>query len=356
MGFLVSYDGVNVFHLFAEVPLTIPGWAWLVFLTLVAGILAIDLGVFNKKDQTPTFKEAVAWCVVWLSVAVGFGFLLSAWRGSEVAQLFAAGYVLELALSVDNLFIFILVFAHFKIPEPLQRRVLFWGIIGAIMMRAVFIIVGVAAVDRFAILLPLFGVFLLFTGIKLAFTNDDKEEKGVDENFIVRLARKVLPLTPRLHGNAFWVTENGKRLFTPLFVVLLVIEGTDLIFAVDSIPAVLGILPPEMAIEEKRFIAFTSNIFAIMGLRSMYFAIAGFMHLFRFLKPALSFILVFIGFKMILPWFAGLGQPTGHVAAWVPDALQHDGRVHIPTEASLAIIGLVLAVAVALSVTFPKRK
>jgi len=356
VGFLVSSDGVITFCLFAEVPLTIPGWAWLVFLTFVAAILAIDLGVFNKKDQTPTFKEAVAWCVVWLSLAVGFGFLLSAWRGSEVAELFAAGYVLELALSVDNLFIFILVFAHFNIPESLQRRVLFWGIIGAVMMRAVFIIVGVAAVDRFAILLPLFGAFLLFTGIKLAFTNDEEGGKGVDENFIVRLARKVLPLTPRLHGNAFWVFENGKRLFTPLFVVLLVIEGTDLLFAVDSIPAVLGILPPEMAIEEKRFIAFTSNIFAIMGLRSMYFAIAGFMHLFRFLKPALSFVLVFIGVKMIFPWCASLGQPTGQIAAWVPDGLKHDGRVHIPTEVSLAIIGLVLAVAVALSVTFPKRK
>ncbi|NBY36954.1 MAG: TerC/Alx family metal homeostasis membrane protein, partial [Verrucomicrobia bacterium] len=236
---------MNIFHLFAEAPLVIPSWAWAVFLAFVAAILAIDLGVFNKKDQTPTFKEAVAWCVVWLGLAVGFGFLLSAWRGSEDAELFAAGYVLELALSVDNLFIFILVFAHFNIPESLQRRVLFWGIIGAVIMRAIFIVVGVAAVDRFAILLPLFGAFLLFTGIKLASTNDEEEGKGVDENFIVRLSRKVLPLTPRLHGNAFWVVENGKRLFTPLFVVLLVIEGTDLLFAVDSIPAVLGILPLE---------------------------------------------------------------------------------------------------------------
>jgi tellurite resistance protein TerC len=222
-------------------------------------------------------------------------------------------------------------------------------------MRAAFIVVGVAAVERFTWLLPVFGAFLVFTGVKLALTRDEHEGKGMDENLFVRLARKFFPLTPRLHGNKFWVIEEGVRRFTPLFLVLLVVEGTDLIFAIDSIPAVLGILPPEMSIENKRFIAFTSNIFAIMGLRSMYFALAGFMHLFRFLKPALSFILVFIGVKMILPWAAGLGQPEGQFAGWA-QALVHEGRLHIPTSVSLSIIGFVLAIAIALSVAFPKKK
>ena len=340
----------------AEAPLVIPGWAWAAFLGFVACMLALDLGVFNKTDHKPSFKEAVAWCVVWVSLAVAFGFLLSAWRGPEDAQLFAAGYVLELALSVDNLFIFILVFAHFKIPDHLQHRVLFWGIIGAVAMRALFIIAGVAAVERFALLLPLFGAFLLFTGVKLALSHDETEGKGMDENLFVRVARKFFPLTPHLHGNKFWVKEDGVRRFTPLFLVLLVVEGTDLIFAIDSIPAVLGILPANLPIEEKRFVAFTSNIFAIMGLRSMYFALAGFMQYFRFLKPALAFVLVFIGLKMILPWLASLGQAEGQVAAWVPAQLVHTGRVHVPTEASLSVIGVTLALAIAFSVAFPRRK
>lgn len=340
----------------AEAAPVILGWAWVVFLGFVMGMLALDLGVFNKNDHKPSFKEAVAWCVVWVSLAVAFGFLLSAWRGPEDAQLFAAGYVLELALSVDNLFIFILVFAHFKIPDHLQHRVLFWGIIGAVAMRALFIVAGVAAVEQFIWLLPVFGAFLLFTGVKLAVSRDEHEGKGMDENLFVRIARKFFPLTAQLHGNKFWVREDGVRRFTPLFLVLLVVEGTDLIFAIDSIPAVLGILPPSLPIEEKRFVAFTSNIFAIMGLRSMYFALAGFMQYFRFLKPALAFVLVFIGLKMILPWAAGLGQPAGSFASWMPARFVHDGRVHFPTELSLAVIGLALALAIAFSVVFPKKK
>ena len=340
----------------AETPLVIPGWAWVAFLGFVVCMLALDLGVFNKTDHKPSFKEAVAWCVVWISLAVAFGFLLSAWKGPEDAQLFAAGYVLELALSVDNLFIFILVFAHFKIPDHLQHRVLFWGIIGAVAMRAAFIIAGVAAVESFTWLLPVFGAFLLFTGVKLALSRDEHEGKGMDENLFVKVARKFFPLTPHLHGNKFWVKENGVRRFTPLFLVLIVVEGTDLIFAIDSIPAVLGILPPNLPIEEKRFIAFTSNIFAIMGLRSMYFALAGFMQYFRFLKPALAFVLVFIGLKMILPWAAGLGRPAGQFASWMPARFIDHGRVHFPTELSLAVIGFTLALAIAFSVAFPKKK
>ena len=334
-----------------ETALAVPGWAWAAFLGFVGLMLALDLGVFKRGEREPSFREAVAWCVVWISLAVAFSFLLSAWQGPEDGELFAAGYVLELALSVDNLFLFILIFAHFGIADRLQHRVLFWGIIGAVAMRAVFIVGGIAAIDRFAFLLPVFGAFLVFTGIKLALAKEEKGGKGVGENFIVRLVRRFLPITDRLHGESFWAVEGGRRVFTRLFLVLLVIEGTDLLFAVDSVPAVLGILPSDMPIEERRFVAFTSNIFAIMGLRSMYFAISGFMHFFRFLKPALAFILVFIGVKMALPWLVSGGH-----ADWVPSALLHDGKVHVPTAASLAVIGFILAVAVALSVIFPKRK
>jgi tellurite resistance protein TerC len=337
-------------------PLLIPGWAWVGFILFICMMLALDLGVFSRKEEAPTFKKAIAWCTVWISLAIVFSFLLSFWHGSETAELFVGGYILELALSVDNLFIFVLVFAHFKIPTQYQHRVLFWGILGAIVMRALFIIIGVAAVDRFVILLPLFGLFLVFTGLKLVFAKDEEEGKGVSEGFIVRMIRKVVPLTPDLHGKSFYAKQNGRRYFTPLFVVLIIIECTDLIFAIDSIPAVLGILPPEMSVEERRFIAFTSNIFAIMGLRSMYFAISGFMEYFRFLKPALAFILVFIGIKMILPWAATLSMAEGMVTSWMPASFITDGKIHIPTQISLMVISVALITGVVASILFPKRK
>jgi len=345
-----------MYILSAEPASILPGWAWAAFLGFVVVMLALDLGVFNRKAHKPSFREAVAWCVVWISLAVGFGLILNAWRGPEDAQLFAAAYLLELALSVDNLFIFILVFAHFKIPAEYQHRVLFWGILGAVVMRALFIILGVAAVERFVWLIPIFGAFLLLTGVKLALANNKEEGKDMAENLFVRLARRFFPLTPHLHGQAFVVRENNRLLYTPLFVVLLVIEGTDLVFAIDSIPAVLGILPPNMEIGEKRFIAFTSNIFAILGLRSMYFALAGFIHYFRYLKPALAFILCFIGVKMILPWLASIGQPVGQFASWVPSFMVSEGRMHMPTNISLAVIGCVLALAMLLSLVFPQKR
>jgi len=340
----------------ATTPMLVPGWAWVSFIVFICTMLALDLGVFSRKEEAPTFKKAIAWCTVWVSLAIAFSFLLSFWHGSETAELFVGGYILELALSVDNLFIFVLVFAHFKIPTQYQHRVLFWGILGAIVMRALFIIIGVAAVDRFVILLPLFGLFLVFTGLKLVFAKDEEEGKGVSEGFIVRMIRRVLPLSPELHGKSFYVKQSGRRYFTPLFVVLIIIECTDLIFAIDSIPAVLGILPPEMSVEERRFIAFTSNIFAIMGLRSMYFAISGFMEYFRFLKIALAFILVFIGIKMILPWAATLSMAEGMVTSWMPASFITEGKIHIPTQVSLMVISAALITGVVASILFPKRK
>jgi tellurite resistance protein TerC len=340
----------------AETPLLVPAWAWVGFIIFICAMLALDLGVFSRKEEAPSFKKAVAWSVAWISLAVAFSFLLSFWHGSETAELFIGGYILELALSVDNLFIFVLVFAHFNIPPKYQHRVLFWGILGAVIMRAIFIIIGVAAVDRFTILLPVFGLFLVFTGIKLVFTKGQESGKGVAEGFVVRMLKKFVPLTPELHGNAFYVVQNGRRYFTPLFVVLVIVEFTDLIFAIDSIPAVLGILPPDMSVEERRFIAFTSNIFAIMGLRSLYFAISGFMDYFRYLKPALAFILVFIGVKMILPWAATLSMAEGMVTSWLPASFINGGKVHIPTQLSLTIISTTLILGVVASIIFPKRK
>ena len=354
---MAKLNAVSAFFLLANTPLVVPVWAWVLFLLFVAGMLALDLGVFKRNsEEAPTFKEAMAWCMVWGFLAIVFGFLLSLWHGPETAELFAAGYMLELALSVDNLFIFILVFAHFRIPQHLQHRVLFWGILGAVTMRALFIVLGVAAVDRFIFLLPIFGLILIFTGSKMAFTRDADEGKGVTEGLMVRTVRKLFPTTSELHGKSFWIKEGGRRIFTPLFLVLVIIECTDLIFAIDSIPAVLGILPTGMSLEERRFIAFTSNIFAIMGLRSMYFAIAGFMHYFRFLKLALAFILVFIGIKMILPWAASVSTTEGLVHAWLPAAFYQDGAVHIPTQFSLSVIGVALILAIGFSVAMPKKK
>lgn len=354
---MLKLEGVSTFFLLANTPLAVPTWAWVAFLLFVAAMLALDLGVFKRnQEEAPSFKEALGWCVVWVSLAIVFGFLLSLWHGPETAELFAAGYLLELALSVDNLFIFILVFAHFRIPQHLQHRVLFWGILGAVVMRALFIVAGVAAVDRFVFLLPIFGLILIFTGAKMAFAKDADDGRGVTEGFMVRTVRRFFPTTSELHGKAFWIKENGRRVFTPLFLVLVIIECTDLIFAIDSIPAVLGILPSGMSVEERRFIAFTSNIFAIMGLRSMYFAIAGFMHYFRFLKLALAFILVFIGIKMILPMAATISATEGLMHAWLPAAFYRDGAVHIPTQFSLAVIGVALILAVGLSVALPKKK
>ena len=313
----------------------IPLWAWVVFIAGVCAMLALDLGVFHKKEKTVSFKEALLWCGVWGALAAAFGFLIGWWRGPGEAGLFASGYLLELALSVDNLFVILVVFGFFKIPENLRHRVLFWGILGAAVMRAIFILAGVALVSRFTWLMYVFGAVLLFTGGKMFFSGDE-EARDLSSNPVVRLAKKLFPITPGLRGKNFFVREDGKLSATPLFLTLLVVEATDVIFAVDSIPAVIGVLPPELPVESKNFLAFTSNIFAILGLRSMFFAISGFMKYFRFLKIGLAFILVFIGGKMI--------------------AATYDKSLHMPTSLSLAILLGVLALSVVASLAFPVKK
>ncbi|MCX6945645.1 MAG: TerC family protein [Verrucomicrobiota bacterium] len=297
---------------------SMPAWAWLAFFAFILAMLALDLGVLQRDSHAVSMKEALAWCAVWFSLALGFNGLLLGWRGPEAAQQFLAAYLVELCLSVDNVFVFILVFAYFKVPPRYQHRVLFWGIIGAVLMRAVFILVGVGVIQRFHWVLYLFGVFLVYTGVKMALPKKD-EEIDPGRNLAVRLFRRFFPVSAQADTGTFFVREGGRWLATPLFIVLLVIETTDLVFAVDSLPAVL-------AITKDGFVALTSNIFAILGLRSLYFALNGVMQLFRYLKIGLAIILVFIGIKML-------------IASWV----------EITTATSLGVIGGVLTMSVLLS-------
>lgn len=298
---------------------TMPLWAWGAFFAFIAAMLALDLGVLQRDSHEVTMKEALAWCGVWFALALGFNGLLLHWRGPEAAEQFLAAYLVELCLSVDNVFIFILVFAYFKVAPRYQHRVLFWGIIGAVLMRAVFILVGVGVIHRFHWVLYLFGAFLVYTGIKMARPKKE-EEIHPDQNIAVRLYRRFLPVAPHNEHGHFFSHHQGRRMATPLFIVLLVIESTDLVFALDSLPAVL-------AITKDGFVALTSNIFAILGLRSLYFALNGVMQLFRYLKVGLAIILVFIGVKMLIePW------------------------VDVSTATALGVIGGVLAMSVLLSV------
>ena len=299
-----------------------PLWAWVVFFIFIVAMLAIDLGIFQRNPHEVKMKEALGWCAVWATLAVSFGGLVWWWRGAEEGQAYLAAYLVELCLSIDNVFVFIVIFSYFKVAPQFQHRVLFWGIIGAVVMRAIFILVGVGIIARFHWILYVFGAFLIYTGIKLAWPGHDTEVDP-SKNAAVRFFRRHFPVTDNFHGPHFFVRENGRRVATLLFVVLLVVETTDLLFALDSLPAVL-------AITKSGFVALTSNIFAILGLRSLYFALSGVMKLFRFLKIGLAVILCFIGVKML----------TEH---WLD----------ITTGTSLAVIGAVLATSVLMSLLIP---
>lgn len=300
-----------------------PPWAWAAFLAFVAAMLALDLGVFHRKTHTVKLREALAWCTVWVSLALAFNVLVYVLHGRQPALEFFTGYIVELSLSVDNVFVFILLFEYFRVPKDYHHRVLFWGILGAAVMRAVFIFAGIAVLERFHWVIYLFGALLVFTGIKMA--RPGKTEVNPDQNFVVRLARRLLPVTDRYHGSHFFTREAGRMMATPLFIVLVAVETTDLVFAVDSIPAIL-------AITRDAFIVFTSNIFAILGLRSFYFALSGVMQMFRFLSLGLAVVLVFIGTKMLL-----------------------SGFFHIPIEWSLGVIAMVLGSSVALSLALQPK-
>ena len=285
-------------------------------------MLVLDLGVFHRRAHTVKFREALAWSAVWIALAVIFAVVVFFWHGRTSALEFVTGYVIELSLSVDNLFVFLLIFRFFHVPPVHQHKVLFWGILGALIMRAVFIVAGVGLIQRFHWIIYVFGAFLVYSGIKLFF--QEEAEIHPEKNPVLRLFRRFVPVTKDYEGNKFFVRRAGLYA-TPLFIVLLVVETTDLLFAVDSIPAIL-------AITRDAFIVYTSNVFAIMGLRSMYFALAGMMEMFRYLHYGLSLVLVFVGAKMLLSHY-----------------------LEIPTPVALAAVAGVLAISVIASVANPKK-
>jgi tellurite resistance protein TerC len=266
-------------------------WLWAGFLAIILTLLALDLGVFHKKDQVVPAREAMAWVVAWATLAMIFdGFVW--WKfGTPKALDFLTGYLIEMSLSVDNLFVFVIVFSTFRIPPHLQHRVLFWGILTALVLRGAMIIAGTALLQRFHWLIYVFGAFLLATGVKLFFHKE--EEHHPEKSIAFRALRRLVPATPTLHGNHFFVKEGGRHYATPMFLCLALIEVSDVVFALDSVPAIFGVtLDP--------FIVFTSNIFAILGLRSMYFALAHLISRFGYLKAGLAMVLVFIGVKMMI--------------------------------------------------------
>lgn len=268
----------------------ITAWHWIGFICCVLVFLALDLGLFHRRAHAVGFKEALAWTAVWFSLAMLFAGALRPLRGQKEALEFLTGYLIELSLSMDNVFVIALIFAYFQVPSKYQHRVLFWGILGALVMRGVMIGFGVAIISLFQWVLWVLGAFLVYSGVHMLFA---QTEVDPEKNRVIRWVRKVYPVTPQLEGQKFVTTWNGKRALTPLALVLVMVETTDLVFAVDSIPAIF-------AVTTKPFIVFTSNVFAILGLRTLYFVLAGAIGYFRFLKYGLSIVLVFIGVKMLL--------------------------------------------------------
>lgn len=263
---------------------------WIIFNVFVLIMLALDLGVFNRKAHVVSVKEALTWTGVWIFLALVFNVILYYWMGKQPALEFFTGYLIEKALSVDNIFVFIMIFTYFQVPPQYQHKVLFWGIIGALVMRIIFIFAGVALIEKFHFTIYIFGALLLFTGYKMF---GHKSEIHPEKNPLIRFFKRFMPITPELHQDKFFVKIDGKRFATPLFLVLILIETTDLIFAVDSIPAIL-------AITQNQFIVYTSNVFAILGLRSLYFALSGIIHRFWLLSYGLAIVLIFVGLKMML--------------------------------------------------------
>lgn len=304
---------------------------WVVFNLFLLSMLALDLGVLRRKSHEVSMKEALGWSAFWITLA--FLFCGGVWHfnGSQLALQFLTGYLVEYSLSVDNIFVFLLVFTYFKVPNQHRHKVLFWGILGALIMRAILIYSGVKLIQRFEWIIVIFGIFLVFTGLKMLFQKESDLDPS--DNPIVKWFKRFMPVTPQYHGANFFVHIDGVRHATPLFIVLLVIETTDLIFATDSIPAILGI-------SRDPFIVYTSNAFAILGLRSLYFALAGIMDLFHYLKYALSVILSFVGLKMLVNYWH-------HQNPAVPE---------VPTAAALGFIVLALVCAIVASLLWPKKE
>lgn len=291
---------------------------WIVFGGVVILLLILDLGVFQRKNKELSIKEAFLWTGLWIAVALVFWIGIMIAEGPEPGINFLTGYLVEKALSVDNLFVFLIIFTYFGIPGEYQHKILFWGIIGALATRAIFIFLGIALISYFHWTIYILAAFLVYTGIRLIKKSDDQVEPG--KNPLIRFFQHLMPVSSDLHGGKFFANENGKLVATPLFICLIAIESTDVVFATDSIPAILGITTDP-------FIVYSSNIFAILGLRALYFALVGFMKLFRFLHYGLSAILVFIGLKMLLA-----------------------DIIEIPVFVSLGTVGLILLVSVLFSI------
>lgn len=290
---------------------------WSVFAVVVTGSLALDLFVFHRQAHAVRFREALGWTFFWIGLSLAFNLWVWFEAGGGPALEFLTGYVIEKALSVDNIFVFVVIFDYFAVPDRFQHRVLFWGVLGAIVLRGIFVVVGAALLSQFHWVIYLFGAFLVFTGIRLM--SKQETEVHPERNPLVRLARRLLPFTDRYHGQRFFVLEAGRRVATPLLLVLLVVEATDVVFAVDSIPAIF-------AVTRDPFLVFTSNIFAILGLRALYFVLADLIDRFVYLKIGLGLVLVFVGLKMLAdPW------------------------IEIPTGVSLAVVVGLLAISVIVS-------
>ena len=299
-------------------------WLWVGFNLFVLAMLALDLGVFHRKSHAVSGKEALTWSLVWISLSLVFNAIIyffwdrmmpqSSYTNTEAALAFFTGYLIEKSLSVDNIFVFILIFSFFGVPAAYQHRVLFWGILGALLMRGALIAIGVALLEQFNWIIYLFGAFLIFTGIRMA--RHQEEEIHPDQNPVVKFFRKIMPVTENFEKDKFFIRRAGKILATPLFLILLIVESTDLVFAVDSIPAIF-------AVTREPFIVYTSNVFAILGLRALYFLLANVMDKFQYLKLGLSAVLTFIGIKMVIV-----------------------DLYHIPVGVSLAIVASILTIAV----------
>ena len=295
---------------------------WLIFGVAVVALLALDLGVFHRRAHEVKFREALGWSAAWFTAALLFMWVVYFWRGPEPAVAFLAGYLVEWSLSADNVFVFLMIFSYFRVPSLYQHKVLFWGIVGAVVMRAFMITAGVVLIHAFHWIVYVFGAFLIVTGVHVAFQRD--QEIHPERNPVVKLVRRMLPMTKRYHGPRFFVRRRGAWIATPLVLVLAVIESTDVVFAVDSVPAVL-------AITTDPFIVFTSNVFAILGLRSLYFVLAGVIPLFHYLRYGLAVILAFVGAKMLLSDVAP-----------------------VPTPVALGVVALALLTSVALSLLRPR--
>ncbi|HEY3133320.1 MAG TPA: TerC family protein [Gemmatimonadaceae bacterium] len=304
-------------------------WGWIGFNVVVLAILALDLGVLHRREAKVSVREAATWSGVWVFLSLCFAFAVYLTMGKQPGLEFLTGYLIEYALSVDNIFVFVLIFSYFSVPEKYQHRVLFWGIIGALVLRGVMIVAGSALVTRFAWTLYIFGAFLVFTGIRMALQKDEAAYNP-EHDPVLRLSRRLIPVTNEYHGDSFFVRTRDKDgkpgiAATPLFIVLLIVDTTDIIFATDSIPAIF-------AVTRDPFIVYTSNICAVLGLRALYFLLAGVVDKFVYLKLGLSIVLIFIGLKMLLESF-----------------------IHIPIVASLGVVAAVLASTIWASLKWPRR-